>query len=97
MQNKDQSKLIERARIMYSVINAKIYQKFVIPVKGLAKKDIEDFISKYKNDILFNDETGTLSINGNTHIPYTKNIISGSEIKNNTFFQKIKNMLTWKK
>jgi len=72
----NQLKLIEQTRIMFNVANATIHQKFVIPVGGLSKQRAEEEISQliadYRDEVSFDDEMGTIKINGNPNIPYTK-------------------------
>lgn len=72
----NQLKLMEQTRIMFNIIHAMINKKFVIPTAGMnknkAKEDIGKLIADYKDEITFNDEFGTVSINGSPHIPYSK-------------------------
>lgn len=52
------------------------YKCFKIPVGNLSKEEAEKQIMKsmsmYNEDIQWNDRTGTVSINGNSNIPYNK-------------------------
>lgn len=72
----NQLKLIEQSRIMFNIMNATMYQKFIIPVGGLSKtraeEEIGQLIADYKDEVSFNDEMGTVSINGAAHIPFSK-------------------------
>ena len=74
----NQLKIIEQTRIMFNVINATIYQKFTIPIKGLprqrAEEQIGQLISDYAEEVEWDDTLGTLSINGSKHLPYNKQI-----------------------
>jgi len=74
----NQLKILEQTRIMYNVINATIYQKFVIPVKGLSRQRAEEqigqLIQDYSEEVEWDDTLGTLSINGSKHLPYNKQI-----------------------
>lgn len=74
----NQLKILEQTRIMYNVINATIYQKFVIPVKGLSRQRAEEqigqLIQDYSEEVEFDDTLGTLTINGSKHLPYNKQI-----------------------
>ncbi len=49
---------------------------YTIPVGGLSKKIAEEQISKliesYKEDVNWDENLGTVQINGSTHIPYAK-------------------------
>ena len=74
----NQLKILEQTRIMYNVINATIYQKFVIPVKGLSRQRAEEqigqLIQDYSEEVEWDDTLGTISINGSKHLPYNKQI-----------------------
>jgi hypothetical protein len=74
----NQLKIIEQTRIMFNVVNAMIYQKFTIPVKGLSKQRAEEqigeLIANYSEEVEWDDTLGTLSINGRKHLPYNKQI-----------------------
>jgi hypothetical protein len=63
---------------MYNVINATIYQKFTIPVKGLSRQRAEEqigqLIQDYSEEVEWDDTLGTLSINGSKQLPYNKQI-----------------------
>lgn len=72
----NQLKLLEQTRIMFNVTNAMTHKKFVIPTAGMGRADAENqlaqLIMDYKDEVTFNDDWGTVSINGNSHIPYNK-------------------------
>jgi hypothetical protein len=72
----NQLKLIEQTRIMFNVANASIYQKFLIPVGGLSKQraeqEIAQLIADYRDEVSWDDNLGTVSINGSAHIPFSK-------------------------
>ena len=74
----NQLKIIEQTRIMFNVLNAQIYQKFTIPVKGLARQKAEEqigqLIQDYSEEVEWDDSLGTLSINGSKHLHYNKQI-----------------------
>lgn len=74
----NQLKIIEQTRIMFNLINASIYQKFVIPVKNLpkhkAEEQIAQLISDYSEEVEWDDALGTVTINGSKHLPYNKQI-----------------------
>ena len=74
----NQLKIIEQTRIMFNVINATMYQKFTIPIKGLprqrAEEQIGQLIADYSEEVEWDDTLGTLSINGTKHLPYNKQI-----------------------
>ena len=72
----NQLKVIEQSRIMFNVINATLYQKFTIPVKGLprqrAEEQIGQLIADYSEEVEWDDTLGTLTISGSKHLPYNK-------------------------
>ena len=63
---------------MYNVVNATVYQKFTIPIKGLSRQRAEvqigQLINDYSEEVEWDDSLGTLSINGAKHLPYNKQI-----------------------
>jgi hypothetical protein len=74
----NQLKIIEQTKIMFNIINATVYQKFTIPVKGLSRQRAEEQIGQlihdYSEEVEWDDSLGTLSINGTKHLPYNKQI-----------------------
>lgn len=72
----NQLKLIEQTKLLYNINQAAIYKKFVIPVGGLSRQQAEQQIyqlmSEYHEDIQWDDNLGTVSINGSSHIPHSK-------------------------
>lgn len=72
----NQFKVIEQSRIMFNIINATLFQKFVIPVKGLSRQRAEEqigqLISDYSEEVEWDDTLGTVQINGSKHLPYNK-------------------------
>ena len=69
-------KTIERARLLFNLINATMHKEFVIPVNGLspaqAEMEINNLISSYKDKIQFDDSTGEIFIDGSKDLPYSK-------------------------
>jgi hypothetical protein len=59
-------------------MNATIYQKFTIPIKGMSRQKAEEqigqLIQDYSEEIEFDDTLGTISMNGSKHIPYNKQV-----------------------
>jgi hypothetical protein len=55
-----------------------IYQKFTVPIKGLSRQRAEEEIGRlihdYSEQIEWDDTLGTLSINGQKHLHYNKQI-----------------------
>ena len=74
----NQLKILEQTRIMFNVINATMYQKFTIPIKGMSRQRAEEqigqLIQDYSEEVEWDDTLGTISINGSKHLPYNKQI-----------------------
>lgn len=74
----NQLKILEQTRIMFNVMNATVYQKFNIPIKGLSKQRAEEQIGQlihdYSEEIEWDDSLGELSINGSKHLHFNKQI-----------------------
>ena len=74
----NQLKILEQTRIMFNIMNATVYQKFTIPIKGLSRQKAEEqigqLIQDYSEEVEFDDSLGTISINGSKHIPYNKQV-----------------------
>ena len=74
----NQLKILEQTRIMFNIINATLYQKFTIPVKGLSKQKAEEqigqLIANYSEHVEWDDSLGTLTINGSKHLPFNKQV-----------------------
>ena len=72
----NQLKLVEQTRLLYNINQAAIYKKFVVPVGGLTKQQAEQQIyqlmAEYHEDVQWDDRMGTVSINGSTDIPHSK-------------------------
>jgi len=72
----NQLKIIEQTKIMFNLVNATLYQKFVIPTKGLgrqrAEEQIGQLIQDYSEEVEWDDTLGTLRINGQKHLSYNK-------------------------
>lgn len=74
----NQLKILEQTRIMFNIINATVYQKFTIPIKGLSRQRAEEqigqLINDYSEEVEWDDTLGTLTLNGSKHLPYNKQI-----------------------
>jgi hypothetical protein len=74
----NQLKILEQTRVMFNIINATVYQKFTIPIKGLSRQRAEEqigqLINDYSEEVEWDESLGTLSINGAKHLPYNKQI-----------------------
>ena len=74
----NQLKILEQTKIMFNIMNATIYQKFTIPIKGMSRQKAEEqigqLIQDYSEEVTFDDTLGTISMNGSKHIPYNKQV-----------------------
>jgi len=74
----NQLKILEQTKIMFNIINATVYQKFTIPIKGLprqrAEEQIGQLIADYSEEVEWDDTLGTVTINGRKHLPYNKQV-----------------------
>lgn len=74
----NQLKLMEQTRIMFNVVNASVYQKFTIPINGLSRQRAEEEISRliadYSEEVEWDEALGTVSINGQKHLPLNKQL-----------------------
>ena len=72
----NQLKMIEQARLLYNINQASIYKAFKIPVGGLTRQQAEqqvyELMSEYHDDVQWDERMGTVSINGQTNIPFSK-------------------------
>lgn len=72
----NQLKLLEQTKLLYNINQAAIYKKFVIPTNGLtrvqAEQQIYQLMSEYHEDVQWDDRMGTVSINGSSNIPHSK-------------------------
>lgn len=69
-------RIIEQAQLIWTITNASYKMRFTIPVKGMNRQTgmmtLNMAMNKYKEDIKFESETGELSINGRTNLPFNK-------------------------
>lgn len=74
----NQLKILEQTRIMFNILNAQVYQEFKIPIKGLSRQRAEEQIGQlihdYSEEVEWDDSLGTLTINGQKHLHYNKQI-----------------------
>lgn len=72
----NQLKLLEQTKLLYNINQASIYKKFIVPVGGLSRQQAEQQIyqlmSEYHEDVQWDDNLGTVTINGNSNIPHSK-------------------------
>lgn len=69
-------KSIERSRLLFNLINATMHKEIIIPTHGLspimAEQEIATLIADYKDNIIFDDTTGLIYIDGSKDLPYSK-------------------------
>lgn len=69
-------RIIEQAQIIWTITNASYKMKFTIPVNGMNKANgmqtLRSAMQRYKEDINFNSESGELTVNGQTNLPFNK-------------------------
>lgn len=69
-------RIIEQAQIIWTITNASFKMKFTIPIAGMNKANgmqtLRSAMQRYKEDIKFDSDSGELSINGNTTLPFNK-------------------------
>lgn len=69
-------RIIEQAQINWTVTNASFKMKFTIPVNGMNKANgmqtLRSAMQRYKEDIKFNSDSGELTVNGQTTLPFNK-------------------------
>jgi len=74
----NQLKILQQTRIMFNIINATVYQKFTIPIKGMSRQRAEEQIGQlihdYSEEVEWDDSLGTMTINGSKHLPYNKQV-----------------------
>ena len=72
----NQVKLVEQTKLIYNINQAAIYKKFIIPVGGLSRQQAEQQIyqlmSEYHEEVTWDDNLGTMSINGSSVMPHSK-------------------------
>jgi hypothetical protein len=72
----NQLKLLEQTKLLYNINQAAIYKKFIIPTDGLtraqAEQQIFQLMSEYHEDVQWDDNMGTVKINGSANIPHSK-------------------------
>ena len=69
-------RIIEQAQIIWTITNASYKMKFTIPINGMNKatgmQTLRSAMQRYKEDIKFNADSGELTINGQTNLPFNK-------------------------
>lgn len=69
-------RIIEQAQIVWTVTNASYKTKYTVPVKGMNRnmgmQTLATEMNRYKEDIKFIGESGELTINGQSNLPFNK-------------------------
>lgn len=69
-------RIIEQAQLIWTITNASFKMRFTIPVKGMNKvngtQTLNAAMAKYREDIKFQADTGELTINGQSNLPFNK-------------------------
>lgn len=69
-------RIVEQAQLIWTITNASYKMKFTIPVKGMNKtmgmQTLSSAMNRYKEDIKFIADSGELSINGQSTMPFNK-------------------------
>ena len=69
-------RIVEQAQLIWTITNASFKLQFTIPTKGmnqaLMAQTVNSAMNRYREDIKFEIETGELTINGKTNMPFNK-------------------------
>lgn len=69
-------RIVEQAQLIWTITNASFKLQFTIPTKGmnqaLMAQTVNSAMNRYKEDIKFEIETGELTINGQSNMPFNK-------------------------
>lgn len=69
-------RIIEQAQIIWTVTNSSYKTKYTVPVKGMNRitgmQTLASEMNRYKEDIKFIGDSGELTINGQTNLPFNK-------------------------
>lgn len=69
-------RIIEQAQLIWTITNASFKMRFTIPVRGMNKMNgtqtLNAAMNKYREDIKFQQDTGELTINGQSNLPFNK-------------------------
>jgi len=72
-------RLIEQSKIIWHTMNAPLRLQTKVPIGtkpiNKAREDLREFSNTYKEEVQFDDESGSLSINGSSNINFYKNYI----------------------
>lgn len=69
-------RIVEQAQLIWTITNSSYKMKFTIPVKGMNKtlgmQTLNSAMNRYKEDIKFMGDTGEITINGQSTMPFNK-------------------------
>lgn len=69
-------RIIEQAQIIWTVTQSSFKTLFTIPVAGMNKakglQTLNAAMNRYREDISFNGDTGEITVNGRTNMPFNK-------------------------
>ena len=69
-------RIIEQAQLIWTITNSSYKMKFTIPVKGMNKtmgmQTLSSAMNRYKEDIKFISDSGELTVNGQSTLPFNK-------------------------
>lgn len=69
-------RIVEQAQLIWTITNASFKLRFSIPTKGMNKalsaQTVNTAMNRYREDIKFNIESGELTINGKSNMPFNK-------------------------
>lgn len=69
-------RIIEQAQLIWTITNASFKMRFTIPVRGMNKvtgsQTLNSAMNRYREDIKFQSDTGELTINGQSNLPFNK-------------------------
>ena len=69
-------RIVEQAQVIWTVTQSSFKTLFTIPVSGMSKakgaQTLAQAMNRYKEDISFDQETGSLQVNGKMNLPFNK-------------------------
>lgn len=74
----NQLQLIQYTKLNFNLMNAMLYREFTVPVKDMSNSDAEaemgNMIADYNDEVIWDDYMGTVTINAQKRIPFSKDI-----------------------
>lgn len=69
-------RIVEQAQLIWTITNSSYKMKFTIPVRGMNKtmgmQTLNSAMNRYKEDIKLNYDSGEISVNGQSTMPFNK-------------------------